>query len=138
MMASLRTFISEHFFTRSFFRFIGSGIAVYLFNTIGTYLATEYFSQYYLLSYAVLNVISTVASFFINTHYAFLTKDKYTSRFTKYLVSVVIFYFLNVWLVKLFVEWLGIHYIISIALATGVLMLAKFLTYDKLIFHQQA
>ena len=136
-MTPFRAFINEHFFTRAFFRFIITGIGVYIFNALGTYVATELFRQYYLLSYAILNVITTVGSFFINTHYAFLTKDKYTSRFIKYLASVVIFYFLNIWLVKLFVDWLGIHYLLSIALATGVLMLAKFFAYDKLIFHQK-
>ena len=125
--------LKEKYFRKSLM-FVGGGIIGYLLNLLVTYILTEMFHVYYLFSYMICFAIINTIVFFINIKYVFPVKKKKLKSFIRYLISVVVFYCINVLSVKFLVEIMGLYYLWSMILVTGSLLVVKFFVYDTHVF----
>ncbi len=124
------------FFTKLFMRFVVGGLMGFVFTFIVTAVLTELYNVNYLISFIIPFTLATLFNFIVAVKYIFKVDDNYHTRFIKYAVSVVIFYFGNLAGLKLLVDTFYIHYLVSIVLVTGIIFLIKFLIYDRLVFHR--
>ena len=128
--------LKDKFVSRLFARFFIGGIAGYVFSMAFTWIFTEIFQLDYFVFYVLSLTAVTIFNFIVAMRFIFRLHDHYSHRFVKYLISVLIFYFANILLVRLSVNYLNIHYLISITIVTGGLFLIKFLIYDRFVFHR--
>jgi len=134
-MGMLDTLV-EKVFSGVFVRFALGGMLGFVFNLVITYLLTEIVHLNYLVSYVIAITAVTCFNFVVAIKYTFRVKKSYKKIFIKYVISVVVFYFLNILFVRLFVEYLKIHYLISIAITTGTMFLIKFFIADRYLFKE--
>lgn len=133
-------------FTQLFMRFIIGGTAGYAFTSIVTYVLTEIVRINYLVSYIIPFTLSTLFNFIIAVKYTFRIKDNYAQRFIKYILFVIIFYFINILFYKIsyvffqetFADTLpaGIPQQFAIALATAIMLISKFFIYGRFVFQR--
>lgn len=128
--------LKNKFISRLFARFVTGGIAGFAFNILITYIFTEFFSFNYFIVYLSAVTLTTLFNFVIAIKYIFKITENHHIIFCKYTLFVIIFYFANLLTVKFLVDSLSINYLISITLATAILFLAKFIIYDKYVFHR--
>ena len=142
MIRTSISFVRNKFFTRLFMRFIIGGGAGVLFQFIITKAATHFLSTPYNIPYALATLATTLFNFFFAIKYIFRLTGKQHWTFTKYLLSVVIFYLLNIFMV----EYLRVHistlfsspndWIIPFIITTAIMFIIKFLIYDRYVFNQ--
>ena len=128
--------LKNKFISRLFARFVTGGIASFVFNILITYIFTEFFSFNYFIVYLSAVTITTLFNFVVAIKYIFRITENYHIIFCKYTLFVIVFYFANLLGVKFLTDYLAINYLISITLVTAVLFLAKFIIYDKYVFHR--
>ena len=138
--------IKNTLFTKLFMRFILGGAAGYLFTSIVTYILTEIFKINHLVSYIIPFTLATIFNFIIAVKYIFKVNDNYRIRFIKYILFVIIFYFVNILLYKVFYTFFNANFgsfvpvwvpqQFAIALATSVMLISKFFIYYKFVFQR--
>jgi len=99
-----------------FSKFIMGGGVNFVLNTVLTYILTEFLGIYYLVSFMIVQTILVVYGYFYNLLFTFKIKTKSKKRFMKFLLFLVIFYAVNIGLVKIFTDTIKIPYIISIVI----------------------
>lgn len=124
------------FFTKLFMRFVAGGLMGFAFTLVVTAILTELFNVNYLVSFIIPFTLATLFNFVVAVKYIFKVDDNYHTRFIKYAVSVIFFYFGNLAGLYLLVDYLHLHYLLGIILVTGIIFLIKFLIYDRLVFHR--
>ncbi len=124
-------------FSRLFIRFIIGGAGGYLFTMGATYALTEILKTNYFIFYAVSFTLITILNYIIAVKYIFKVSDEHHKRFIRYTFFVIIFYFANLFVVKLLTDRFGIYYLAAITIGTGMLFIAKFLIYDSMVFHKK-
>ncbi len=117
-----------------FSKYIYGGFISYSLRLGLTTFLTEILDIWYFVSYIVALSSATLFNFFFNIYITFKVQNKKTKRFMKYLVTVLIFYFLDAAAVRVLTEIVNLHYLFSIFLVTSTLLILKFFTYNKLIF----
>jgi|GEM_PF-4805796 len=117
-----------------FSKFIMGGGVNFVLNTVLTYILTEFLGIYYLVSFMIVQTILVVYGYFYNLLFTFKIKTKSKKRFMKFLLFLVIFYAVNIGLVKIFTDTIKIPYIISIVITIFATTALRFFTYKKFVF----
>lgn len=120
-----------------FLRFMMGGVAGFTFTILITYFLTYIAGLNYFMSYILALSATIIFNFILTIKYVFRVQEKYATRFAKYAFVVGVFYLINLLLVRLAVESLHIHYILSITIITVCMYAAKFYIYDTYIFSQK-
>jgi putative flippase GtrA len=96
-------------------RFILSGSSAALVHFVLLYIFTEYFGIYYLVSTIISFILSSVVAFLMHKFWTYKNhnKEKIPSQFSFHFLVVGINLVLNTFLVYIFVEWIGLWYILA-------------------------
>lgn len=137
-------FHGSKFFTRLFIRFVIGGVAGYVFTSVVAFILTQILKFGSFSSYVIPFTLATIFNFAVAVKFIFKVNDKYKTRLIKYVVSGILFYFMNIIIYKiLFAFFTGAFHFeawiiqqAAIAVATGAIFLAKFLIYDHFVFHR--
>ena len=119
------------------FRFLNAGIITYLLSIFLVWFLTERGNIYYLYSYFITIIIITFIGFYLSKDYIFRYADNDDNVFVKYAIvrlSIVIF---SPFLVKIFTDYLNLHYIYSVTFVTGFIFVLKFFIYDTFVFNKK-
>lgn len=114
------------------FEFIKFGL-VGVINTIihllVLYILTEYFNIYYVLSSFIGFVVAVTNSFLLNTAWTFKKeiKEKFHFRYAKFFTVSTIAAIINLSLLYLITEFIGLWYILSQIVATGFSLAINFI-----------
>ena len=115
-------------------RYIIFGAVILSLTLSLTYLLTEVVHIYYLYSYIIVLTIITVTNFILNSKIVFKTKKQHGARLIYYILSITVFYCIDIILIKVFTDFIGIHYSFSITTSKVILFFTKFLVYNKFLF----
>lgn len=137
-------FHGSKFFSKLFVRFIIGGAAGYIFTSVIAFILTQIVKLNSLVSYVIPFTLATIFNFIVAIKFIFKINDKYKSRLIKYLISGILFYFLNIALYNVLFAFFGSVFPLkiwiiqqaAIASATISIFLAKFLIYDHFVFHR--
>ncbi|PIN75607.1 hypothetical protein COV18_02055 [Candidatus Woesearchaeota archaeon CG10_big_fil_rev_8_21_14_0_10_37_12] len=130
--------VRDKYLSKLFIRYAFGGVGSYLFSLLFTYAFTEWFKINYYVFYVIAATCTTLFNFGVATKFIFRVTDYHRSRFIRFCVLTFTFYLINIYLVKLLVDWLNIHYALSITLVMAFLALTKFLLYDFFVFHNMS
>ena len=130
--------IISKFSGSGFVRFSVSGAVVLIFTLILTYILTELFQLYYLYSYIVVLLTATVLNYILATKIIFRTKEKYRRRFLYYILSLMVFYFADIFLTRFLTESLMIWYMASIFISRVVFFFLKYIYYKRILFNDSS
>jgi len=64
----------------------------------------------------------------------FDSRDRKYKKLGKYIPTVTFFFFVDAMLVKFMTDIMNLYYVLSIILVTTVLVVVKFVVYDRWIF----
>lgn len=117
-----------------FSKFIMGGGVNFALNTGLTYVLTEYLGLYYLSSFILVQTVLVIYGYFYNLLYTFKIPSKSKKRFFKFLVFLVLFFGVNIALVKILTETVTIPYMFSIVVTIFITTTLKFFTYKKFVF----
>ncbi|MBU0647915.1 GtrA family protein, partial [Patescibacteria group bacterium] len=117
-----------------FFVFAAGGVVNFLLNIGLTYLLTEVFDIYYLLSFAIVQIIVIIYGFVYNTFLTFRLKKASTWIFVKFITFLHIFALVNILLVRFFTDVVGLQYLISIIITIFATIILRFFLYKKYVF----
>jgi len=112
---------------------LGGGVN-FILNTAVTYFLTDVLGLYYLYSYIIVQIIIITYGYLYNSLITFKQKKPTRKSLIKFLVCLPIFAFLNVILVKILTDWLGIYYLISIVVTIFLTIAGRFYIYKKWVF----
>jgi putative flippase GtrA len=115
-------------------RYILFGAVVLLLTLFLTYLLTEIARLYYLYSYIIVLTVITITNFILNSKFVFKTRKKHGVRLFYYILSIALFYSIDIFLTKVLTDFIGMHYSFSISIAKLILFFTKFLVYNKFLF----
>jgi len=119
-------------------KFLLAGGSVLLLTLALTYILTEIFNLYYLVSYIIVLACTAIIHFILATTFIFKTRKKHGKRFVFYLIGYLVFYISDVLITRLFTEIVGFHYMGSILFAKGIIFLCKFILYDRILFRDSS
>ena len=104
--------------------FLTLGITAFLKEVVG---------MYYLYSYIVALIITTIINFVLNVKAVFYVKPN-NARIIKYLATLATFFIINPLILGVLTDALHLHYLISTMLVTIGSFLLKFFIYDRWVF----
>jgi dolichol-phosphate mannosyltransferase len=112
---------------------LGGGVNFVL-NTVVTYLLTDVLGIYYLYSYIIVQIIIIVYGYLYNSYVTFRQVKPSKLALAKFIFLLPVFAVINVMLVKILTDWLGIYYVASIILAIFITIVGRFYIYKKWVF----
>ena len=112
---------------------IGGGINLFL-KILLTIIFTEILGFMYFSSYIITLILIIIFSYFYNAYLTFKSSSQLKFNFIKYTIALLVFNFIDAYLVKYLTETLGMYYVISIFLVALVMLISKFIVYDKIVF----
>ncbi|HEY4527092.1 MAG TPA: bifunctional glycosyltransferase family 2/GtrA family protein [Candidatus Paceibacterota bacterium] len=117
------------------FRFLAIGTNAALIHIITLYLFTEYAHLWYIYSTVLAFVVAFVFNFSMQKYWVFKSAEhaKIPVQFPLHLVVALINLCINVLLLYLFVEYLGLWYVLAQALASAIIAIETFVLL-RLIF----
>lgn len=120
-------------------RYLFSGATAFGVNSFFLYAFTEWIGFYYLVSVVFAFLIAVVVSFILQKFWTFRNNSKTDMRrqAVVYITTAVINTGLNTLLVYLFVEHLGLHYLVSQFFSSGLIAFESFFVYQIFIFHDR-
>ncbi len=133
--------VRGQFLTKLFGRFVVGGVWGFVFQFVVTKGSTYFFGVSYFLPYIISTLATTIFNFFVAMKYIYRLGGKHHVIFVKYLISVIVFYFLNVVMVEGFRRYIPAlipapnDWIIPFVLTTGIMLMLKFLIYNKFVFY---
>lgn len=128
--------LRDKYLSALFIRFVFGGVGGYLFRILFTYGLTEFFELNYFVFYVIAETVTTLVNFLISMKWVFKLKDHPYQRFVLFTIWTVVFYFVNLALVKSLTDLLGLHYLLAITLVMGTLVILKFPIFDYFVFHK--
>jgi len=114
--------------------FVLSGTMSYGLKLGITAFLTEILGWWYFRSYVISLTLVILLNFFLNMYVVFDSRDRKFKKLGKYIPTVTFFFFVDALLVKFMTDIMNLYYILSIILVTTVLLVVKFVVYDKWIF----
>lgn len=117
-----------------FFNFSLVGITTFLVQIFLTLLLTEWARLVYYVSYAFALLVARLLNFIFNTKYTFRAKGSMMSRLRRFAVVATIYSFTNWIFVIVFVEYVHLHYIISVVLVSLLLSFLAYIMQDRWVF----
>ncbi len=116
-------------------RYIISGGTAAIVDLVILYMLVEKLNITYILSAVIAFLVAFIVSFTLQKYWTFGDDSKkINSQASKYFLVSAINLILNTILVFLFVEFLGLHYIISQIITSGLIALSSFYIYSLFIF----
>jgi dolichol-phosphate mannosyltransferase len=120
------------------FRFLVSGGTAVLANISSLLLLTEYFHFYYLYSSIVAFFIGFLVTFFLQKFWTFRNTDR--SKTAKQMMSTLIVagvnLLINTFFVYVFVEWVGMWYMLAQIMSSLLISLETYFLYRNFIFRE--
>lgn len=118
------------------FRFLFSGGVSFGTDIVLLYLFTDVFGVWYLASAVVAFVFAFFVSFAMHKFWTFRDHSREGMRMQMgvYFFVAVVNLILNTFLVYMFVEWSGLHYIIAQVVASLLIAIESFFVYQRFIF----
>ncbi|MFH1055821.1 MAG: GtrA family protein [Candidatus Altiarchaeota archaeon] len=133
MKARLSNLVGD-LLSAKFLKYLLNAIITYPLVVLLTYCLTEYIGIYYLAAYLLSMSVAVVFNFMLSLKWIFDARGRVGSRFVRYLAVLASFTLANTFLVKVFTEYIGLHYVVSITVVSGTLFILKYLTYKKKVF----
>lgn len=124
--------------TYKILKFVFGGAVGYLINMAVTFTLIGVFRVNYFVAYSLGLGISTIFNFIFAVNIIFNVSDNYHRRFILYIISIAIFFVLNLFSVKLLTEKFGFDYRLMIIMVTGAYVVLKYIVYDKFVFLQRS
>ena len=116
--------------------FIMIGLTGFLINLLLTFVFTEFFHLWYLLSYIMGALLSWVFSFYMNSHFTFRghNSEHNFKRYIFYLQTYGLMGLASLAFVYILTSIFGVYYLLSILIASSVMSLATFVFNKKVVF----
>jgi putative flippase GtrA len=128
---SITMFQKYHADLYKYIKFIfGGGISLLL-NLLATYLLTEFFSLWHMVSFGIALGLEII---FLFVYHSFITFRK-AGRFHRFVIVLVCISVLNWFGVYLGSEVLGVYYLVAIVVVALVISVFNYLINKKLVFH---
>lgn len=122
---------------KKYYIYILGGLINFLLKILLTVFLTEILKISYFISYLITLCVVVVYSFAYNMYLTFrVTTDK-VINFLKYIVTLILFNMLDAYSVKMLTEHMMFHYTLSIIIVTSVLLVLKFMVFDKIVFSRR-
>ena len=117
-------------------RYLSSGGVAFGVNFFFLYAFTEWVGLYYLISVVAAFLIAVIASFILQKFWTFQNNSKTNlhRQATIYITVAIINTSLNTLLVYLFVEYVGLHYLLGQFFSSGLIAFESFFVYQVIIF----
>mgnify|MGYP001592281289 CR=1 FL=1 len=117
-------------------RYLLSGFTATAIDLGLLYFLTEFFSIWYLFSAIVSFVVSFIVSFILQKFWTFKdkNKDKIHSQMIIYLIITLTNLLVNIFLLFVGVEYLGLHYMLAQFLISGFIAVSNFFLYRYVVF----
>ena len=113
----------------------GSSLFLTLFFT---WLLTEVMGLFYLLSYILVLAAVVSINFVAATAYVFRTRGNHGRRLFYYLVSFLVLYFADVFLVRFLTDSTGLFYLLSVIFSRVFFFLLKYVYYERILFNSNS
>jgi putative flippase GtrA len=122
-----------------FIRFLFSGGTATLSNLIILYCLTDFLHIYYITSAVLAMTISTFISFGLQKFWTFKDGDrsKIKWQLPTYILLCLFNLLLNTFLVFVFVEYIGLWYILAQIISSGLIAFITFFVFKYHIFKEQ-
>lgn len=119
---------------KKFIKFLLGGGISYLIKLILTFILTNMFNVWYLLSYSITMTMIIIYGFFYNFYFTFKNVKNKKNKFIIYMISVIGFALIDIFLVKILTDELNLYYLKSIIISTSALIIFKYLFYNMFVF----
>ncbi len=116
---------ARHFLTR-FIKFAGVGAIATMAHYLVLIVLVEILDVYPVTATFLGYLNGLIVSYFLNYRYTFNSSNVHRITFTRFLVVALVGMTLNVVIVKLAIEQVGLHYFIAQLFATGMVLLWNF------------
>lgn len=113
------------------------GVVTYSLKTGITFTFTDLLMMQYWVSYIYALIAVILFGFFYNFHITFNNKTQKRKKFIAYTIILFTFMVIDYSLVIFLTSFLLVHYLISIILVTGFLVIIKFFIYNSFIFRKK-
>jgi putative flippase GtrA len=119
-----------------FFRYIFVGGAAFIVDFVSLFIFTDVFGVYYLISAALAFILGLIANYTLSINWVFnkRTLDNKISEFTIFAFIGVIGIFLNVAIIYLFTEYVGLFYLLSKIIAAALILFWNFFARKITLF----
>jgi len=105
-------------------------------DLLALFVLTEFFNIYYLISVKISYFIGMIVAFFGNKKYTFKkTNKKSAHQFLDFFIISVIDLCLNVIIIKIFTEYLGIWYILSKIITVIIIFIGKYYLHKEIAYN---
>jgi len=119
---------------KKFIRFSFGGAITYGLRIVLTFILTDFFKMWYLLSYSATTLIILIFGFFYNFYFTFKNVEHKRNKFIVYGVSLVLFSLVDISFVKILTDNFELYYLVSIIISTSMIFLVKYSFYNKFVF----
>jgi putative flippase GtrA len=130
--------VVRHLLSRSFVRFLIVGGICTVLNVIGLYFLTDHLGLNYLISTAIIGLITNLIGFSFNKTLTFQSVEKdfktVFGQFSKYNTIYVTGYFLVLVLMFIFVDIMGIWYVYAFFVTTFILTFFNYFSHKLITF----
>lgn len=119
-----------------FFRYIFVGGAAFIVDFVSLFIFTDVFGVYYLISAVIAFILGLIANYTLSINWVFnkRTLDNKLSEFTIFAVIGIIGIFLNVVIIYLFTEYVGLFYLLSKIIAAALILFWNFFARKVTLF----
>ena len=108
----------------------------YIALTVGTYLAVELLNLKPTVAYPIILVLVYAGVYLASSSYVFKS-NKHKKQSTRFIVTVVVFYFLNIGVYTIFIEVLSIQYLLAVILNLLILGPLRYFINSRFVFNNQ-
>lgn len=123
--------------SRKFLFFILGGGVSFGLKLLFSKLFSNVLELNYYIAYSITLLIVIVYNFTFNMIVTFRVKGGIAGRFLRYVIFIGIFNGIDYLLVIFFTQNLGFHEELTIFFVTGFLMIVKFFTFNRWVFHEK-
>lgn len=111
-----------------FFRYIFVGGVAFIVDFSSLFIFTDIFGVYYLISAAIAFILGLIANYALSINWVFnkRTLDNKVSEFTIFAFIGIIGIFLNVLIIYVFTEYVGLFYLLSKIIAAALILFWNF------------
>lgn len=119
-----------------FFRYIFVGGAAFIVDFVSLFIFTDVFGVYYLISAVIAFILGLIANYALSINWVFnkRTLDNKLSEFTIFAFIGVIGIFLNVLIIYIFTEYVGLFYLLSKIIAAALILFWNFFARKITLF----
>jgi putative flippase GtrA len=117
-----------------FFHFSLVGITTFSVQIFLTLILTEWAGLAYYVSYALALLVARLLNFLFNTKYTFRAEGRMIDRLKRFALLAIIYSFTSWILVIVSVEYIHLHYMMSVILVTFLLSFLTYMMQERWVF----